>query len=119
MRLDRIVRRQNLREQFATLKAQVKDSRPFLEAQDKLRQAFAAGYNYRVEEEAKAREKAEKEVLQSQDLAPLTVGTEAGLTAAVDQSSDVAPHVAELASDTQEQGHHQGQPNLEEKPPVG
>ena len=75
MRSDRIIKRQGLKEQLKDVRARIGATRPFIEAEKKLRQAFQAGYDYRVKEEVKAKEQAEKDRLQAQSLEPLTEDT--------------------------------------------
>lgn len=63
MRTERIVRRQNQREQLQALKDVMKNSRVLIEADKKLRQVFMAGYRKRLEEEIKEHAEHEAKVL--------------------------------------------------------
>ena len=56
MKASRIVLRQSLKKQLAELKAQMRASRPFMEAQRHLQQAFLEGYQHRKNEEAREAE---------------------------------------------------------------
>lgn len=59
MRTDRIVKRQNMREQLKTLKALHAASKPLLDAERNLRQAYLVGFQAGLKE-AITREKANK-----------------------------------------------------------
>lgn len=63
MRTQRIVKRQNMRQQLSDLKDVVKTTKPLIEADKQLRRAYMAGYKKRLTEEieeAKQKEQAFK-----------------------------------------------------------
>lgn len=70
MRSERIIKRQGLKQQHAELKTALRASRPFMDAQNQLRQAYQKGvqdgFKMAAEEIAKAeKEKADKTVGES------------------------------------------------------
>lgn len=67
---DRIIKRQSMRKELAQLKAVVTTSRPIMQADRQLRQAYQAGYVARLKEEIEE-SKAAKEALVSDGETPV------------------------------------------------
>ena len=62
-RIDRIVKRRNLKEEVERLRTVARVTKPLIEAEQRLRQAFQAGYKARLQEEieeSKAQQEANK-----------------------------------------------------------
>ena len=92
MRSERIVHRQGLKKQLATLKDVMKNAQPLIEADKKLRQAFIAGYRKRLLEEIEEHKSAQEgQVLPAeQPIEPRNDPQDNG-SAQPDQQSPVSP----------------------------
>lgn len=100
MRTERIVQRQNLKEQLDNLKRQVSTSRPLVEAGKQLHKAYLAGYKQRLLEEVEEN-KTKKEAT-----------PEPG-------SPSVAPVLTEQAFEPSHDGEDTGSPQGNEQAPIG